>query len=154
MTRAEISLYHKSHGRCQHCGKLDARTMAGGYYCWSCMEVQGRIKQEHREEYLKARAETREKRRESGLCTNCGGERDDLKMLMCSKCREKKRRKPKPKMDRWGGELCGRCLKNPKKPGYKICEECLAKNPKSKKAAADHPWRMNCILDNKGKDYG
>lgn len=148
MTPKEIARYHKSNGRCQHCGKMDARTMVGGFYCFDCLEVQRRKDARHRERYNKAKVTQRSERRDRGLCTNCGGPRDDPALLTCSGCRNKKKRKPKLKMDRWGTDMCGRCLKNPRKPGYKICDVCLEKNRRITRErkwipAPDHPWRIS-----------
>ena len=88
------------------------------------------------------RRATRQEREDAGRCTSCGGDRDDEKMMQCSKCREKgmeKERKrkawaqPRSKKARVKREerymvagLC-RCGQEPA-PGGKRCRRCLNQN--------------------------
>ena len=88
------------------------------------------------------RRATRQEREDAGLCTSCGGDRDDEYLKQCSVCREKgvaKERKrkawtlPRSKKARVKREtaymaagLC-RCGQEPE-PGGKRCLRCLNSN--------------------------
>ena len=102
--------------------------------------------------------ELRKQRREKGLCTFCGGKRDDDKFLMCSKCRDaisskrrkhdylcggrkvnkeqaekySKKRKEKAK-ERVEKGLCRECGNPIDDKSYKTCTNCRLKQRKYRK---------------------
>ena len=67
----ETRAFYHSRGRCAECGKEDAYTIGGRYYCAECSEKRrawGRQK-DHAKENARAR-DLRSERRTSGLCTD------------------------------------------------------------------------------------
>jgi hypothetical protein len=60
----------------------------------------------------------------AGLCTNCGGERDDALLHRCKRCREMTNASHKRR--RLKGNLCSRCALRPPAEGFKQCVECRA----------------------------
>lgn len=114
-------------GRCPECsGKRFAEP--GYTLCRECMNKQSE------------RAKIRRKRfDELGLCTKCGGERDDPQYKTCSKCREKKN--DYRKRIRYGDwqkryiaqlkekYICIQCCKREAEPGHVYCKTC-ARNRK------------------------
>lgn len=129
MTGKEIRAYYMARGRCPECsGK---RFMEPGYTtCPECRALQSK------------RDKARRKRRdELGLCTECGGERDDPSLKTCSKCRAKKRAYREyvdygNYQKRFTAQLkanfvCIRCCKREAEPGHVYCKACAEKRKKN-----------------------
>ena len=84
-----------------------------------------KVREYHRKSYQRVA----EYRRENGLCTSCGGNRDD-KYVMCSRCRAKNTEKCRKSRNKNGNRqqywrengLCIRCG-DKVKHGYKLCEK-------------------------------
>ena len=85
--------YRKSRKRCVRCGERDERTQNGFTECEICAEKEKnnpkRIANKNR--YKDAQKKLRIERREAGVCTECGGVRDEEGNLICSRCLAKKR---------------------------------------------------------------
>ena len=83
----------KSRRRCVHCGKKDERTTNGFTECGECAdkEKNSPARIASKERYKEAQKKLRRERREAGVCTECGMERDMEGYLMCYKCLEKQR---------------------------------------------------------------
>ena len=80
-------------GICSSCGTKDKRTVKGYGKCAICAAKKAKWQREHydKEEkhvYYKNR---RDMWREQGLCTYCGGKRDDTTKMLCTDCRVKAR---------------------------------------------------------------
>lgn len=92
-------MFRKLHA-CTVCGTKDKRTVNGHGFCAICAAKKREWNRKHRDleaerAYDKAR---RDKRREQGLCTYCGGKRDEPDKMLCTDCRVKARMK-KRKME-------------------------------------------------------
>ena len=85
--------YMKSQNRCVQCGGRDERTQNGFTECGVCAEKEKNNPKRitNKERYKEAQKKLRRERREAGVCTECGRERDMEGYLMCSKCKEKQR---------------------------------------------------------------
>ena len=92
---------------CIVCGTKDKRTVNGYGLCAICAAKKRKWGHEHRDleaerAYAKAR---RDKWREQGLCTYCGGKRDEPDKMLCTDCRVKARmKKRKRKYQKLGVE--------------------------------------------------
>ena len=80
---------------CISCGTKDKRTVNGYGLCVICAAKKRKWNKEHRDKaansaYMKAR---RDKWREQGLCTYCGGKREEPDKMLCIDCRVKARMK-------------------------------------------------------------
>ena len=80
---------------CTLCGTKDRRTVNGRGLCERCAAKRRKWQGEHRHleadrAYAKAR---RDKWREQGLCTYCGGKREEPERMLCIDCRVKARMK-------------------------------------------------------------
>ena len=123
--------YYLSRGKCPHCGGKN-NVEPGEKLCREC-----------RSEHNARRVNTRTRRREAGLCTLCGGRRDDEKYLTCSACREKIRRsrgKKKAKYQKsWYNRMReeGRCVScgNWSWPGKARCKDCQKKSSQAARRA-------------------
>ena len=76
-------------GICSACGTKDKRTVNGYEFCVTCAAKKNKWQRDHYDKekknaYYKAR---RDKWREQGLCTYCGGKKEDSDMMMCINCR-------------------------------------------------------------------
>ena len=158
--------YYKSHGICVTCGQENAAP--GRVRCWMCLASQReheaiyreRTAQSEREKWNAIRREEastlRQKRRENGLCPNCGKDRIDKAYVLCEKCRRSaKRYAEKKRRDlgvvsqglRGDGMFCAVCLKPVEQDGNKLCDRCYANNLVSIRKAREsqdnlnHPWR-------------
>lgn len=141
--------YFKSHGICTQCRVKDA--VNGRSRCPECAEkarivakkIKARETPEKRSKRYKYDAEwknrRREKRRSLGLCSDCGGHREDASYLMCLMCRLNKRvlildvdKKhvvpPIPRFERHLYGCCVICNKSPLFKETKICIDCYNRN--------------------------
>jgi len=71
----------------------------------------------------KSRTKLRDKRREQGLCVNCGKTNDRENKVLCSECANKAKIK---KQEKEKG-LCKKCKKENDRPGERLCNECFVK---------------------------
>lgn len=152
----ECRALNKKYKLCGICGKTDAFTMVGRYYCADCNE---RRNESYRRRYVavdtaehaKQRKKQHDDRLAAGLCTICGGERLDKKYVTCERCRARKRRnyeKHKAENGIFPREagICNMCNRAPELPGHRLCATCY---PKAVKVAirnltppaCNHPWR-------------
>lgn len=78
-------------GNCSHCGK--SREGKHKRFCQSCKErIAARSKERYRENRAAVLAHVAAARRAfiaAGLCSTCGGERDDVKKKICRVCLHK-----------------------------------------------------------------
>lgn len=91
--QTERRAYLRMQKRCIQCGGRDERTERGLTLCSGCAQKQRELPSMERfvERYKAQQKRLREERREAGVCTKCGGERDEAGFLMCTSCREKQR---------------------------------------------------------------
>ncbi len=153
----ELRAWLKSNKLCIVCGEMDAFTMVGRSLCADCADsANERIKKAYAAGYRTKRLaqakEHREKRRVSGLCTRCGGKRQNEKYKLCEECRREARRyyqKHKVENGHYTRELgiCYLCNREPELPGYRTCAAChqkmvkvIARNAKFNNRE-NHPWK-------------
>lgn len=88
-----------SHGLCPVCG--GKRGFDDIIYCHRCRQRQDEaVKRSfNRERYNAVRRRVRRRFKKSGLCTECGRDRDDSKHLTCSRCRASSRATYRGKTD-------------------------------------------------------
>jgi len=111
--------YYLSRGRCPRCGGKNP-CVEGRVLCIECQ-------QKHDEQQI----QMRDKWRESGLCTRCGGERDSWRKL-CANCRvymsdlrRGNAKAAKERRDRLrDAGMCTRCGKTWAEPGRSWCAKC------------------------------
>lgn len=128
-------IMYRNLGMCARCGKYEV--FGDEKNCPECkakhntrMEKErekngDKVREYHRNSYRR----TAEHRRENGLCTRCGGKRDDG-YVMCSRCRAKNTEMCRRTRNKKGNRqkfwiengLCIRCGDEVKK-GYKVCEK-------------------------------
>ena len=89
----ERRAYMRMQKRCIHCGVRDERTERGRTLCAGCAQKQRELPSMERftENYKEKQKKLRKERRDKGVCTKCGGERDEPGFLMCTSCRGKQR---------------------------------------------------------------
>ena len=80
-------------GACTQCGTKDKRTVKGMHLCVTCAAKKRRSQRAHWDNeknnaYMKAR---RDAWRAQGLCTYCGGKREEPEKMLCVDCRVKAR---------------------------------------------------------------
>lgn len=128
MTGKEIRAYYMARGRCPECnGKRFAEP---GYT--TCPEC--RASKSFHEKAL------RKRRDEQGLCTRCGGERDDPMRKICTKCRAKvaayKKTGTPDSYQKFfiarmkASYTCIRCCKREAEPGHVCCKVCAERRKK------------------------
>lgn len=141
----EITRYQwlKMHGICVACGQKDA--FLGYVRCPECIEKSETASRrcwaddEKRILYNKHGAERkkelRSKRKQKGLCPQCGKPTKNEAYILCARCRAKKNAARRAKNGRGPGEhfrermeagvcmYCGGEIV----PGYKLCKDCLEK---------------------------
>ena len=143
--------YYKRHGICPMCRKKKA--FGNFVHCEECLEkirINNLKYAAKREEYEKRHNENKRilynRRKEVGICTNCG-QKPAKSGLLCAECRCKvlKRRREKEYSGRTYGEafrermkagLCMYCEK-PQEKGYKFCTEHLEERRKAVKKAIE-----------------
>lgn len=159
--------YYKSHGICVTCGQENAKP--GHVRCWRCLlthadheaDYRSQMSEEQKAAKLASRREKgaiiRAKRRESGLCPNCGKERENPQYVLCEKCRKSARQSQMkmarkrgviPMDMRGDGAFCAVCAKPVEVEGSKLCNRCAencAVNIQKARAAqgsnGNHVWR-------------
>ena len=77
-------IIRRSQHRCVKCGIKDERTLKGQWYCDFCAAK----RRYYQTKYNKRQMERYYERKLDGVCTMCGGERDN-NTLLCNSCREK-----------------------------------------------------------------
>lgn len=89
----ERRAYLRGQKRCIQCGGRDERTERGVTLCAGCAQKQRELPSMERfvERYKEKQKKLRAERRAAGVCTKCGGERDEPGFLMCTSCRGKQR---------------------------------------------------------------
>lgn len=125
---SETYQFYKSIGICTHCRKNNAEP--GKTLCLDCLIENRTYKKKH--DPVRQRAidkDKRQRRKERGLCVNCGC-RPQYHGLLCSHCYSTVlRRKEREKSDLSRSELpkygiCYCCCKNPVMDGKKVCKSC------------------------------
>ena len=83
----------KSLHACTRCGTKDKRTLNGFSTCMICAAKHRRWQQtsEDKERKHARLKKLRDWRREQGLCTNCGGRREEPDKVLCVDCRVRAR---------------------------------------------------------------
>ena len=137
--RAWAKMYRDA-GMCLRCGAKDKRTVNGKGLCmWCATKVNGEARKrraENKEKYNEYGKNRREKWKEEGLCSCCGGKKEEPDKKMCIDCRvryrlAKKRRKEKTgKKPRGAFGMCFQCNRAPAIEGKRLCAECYAKKLK------------------------
>ncbi|MBP5709995.1 MAG: hypothetical protein J6W84_03355 [Bacteroidales bacterium] len=76
---------------CVQCGRKDKHTVNGHRYCAICQEKKNKRNREKWDSEEKAayHKNRRDKWREQGLCTCCGGKKEEPDRMMCIDCRVK-----------------------------------------------------------------
>ena len=145
-------------GLCASCGKY--KVFRDEKNCPECRAKHNTLMEKEREKngdkvreyHRKSYQRVVEHRRENGLCTSCGGNRDD-KYVMCSRCRAKNTEKCRKARNKNGNRqqywrengLCIRCG-DKVKHGYKLCEKHYQINvenshKRTKKQIGSEYWR-------------
>jgi len=133
--KREWAKMRKAAHLCVHCGAQDKRTLKGMSSCLKCAKSRSKKQREtwdyqHEKELRDAR---RQRNIDAGLCTVCGGKKEDPKMAMCCTCRVKaKLRNAKRKIEhgwlpRGANGKCYQCNRAPAIKGKKLCQECYDK---------------------------
>lgn len=120
---------------CLRCGEKDARTLDGMNYCLPCSRhIAAVVKKSYDSEHKNAlRNARRESWRAEGLCSRCGGKKEEPDKAMCIDCRVKTRmdhRRQRIKqgiVPRGTGGMCCRCNRVPAIEGKKLCQSCYDK---------------------------
>ena len=120
---------------CVACGRMDRRTVAGGGLCLRCATKKADRRRETRD--FQREKELRDARRgrfrEAGLCTECGGKKEDPEMALCATCRLKarlgttKRKIGRGWTPRGSNGRCYQCNRAPALDGRRLCRECYEK---------------------------
>lgn len=146
----ETKQYYRTHGICVDCGRYDA--VPGRTCCEVCAAKRAeRERRRYRDmdikkkaAYLKQHSESGKqryyRRKNNGLCVNCGKPQARDSTRLCISCRakekqlkEKRKGIPRYEMPSYG--LCYLCCKNPILDGKKLCAECYEKQLKSMEKA-------------------
>lgn len=148
---------------CVCCGEKDAYTMAGRAVCAECAGKRDeRFKERYKslevaEHYRETMKKRYERLTEAGMCVRCGRNTADKGYTTCGICRAKhnamqnarnarKREAVYDAIDIPEDERCVKCRKHPRYEDHKLCRSCYestvaAIRRRSKKNAANHPWR-------------
>ena len=129
------------HNCCSECGKQDAYTIGGKRRCFDCTEKEKHKKMtdEQRELHNKKEKERYYKRKENGICTECG-RKAEKGFAKCLRCLIKDRNRHKsddvPRHERGAYGLCYICgkelngQKNVDGKDSKLCKSCYQKMKK------------------------
>lgn len=120
---------------CFRCGEKDARTLDGRNYCLPCSRYMAALQKknydsEHKNALRNAR---RAEWKAAGLCSRCGGKKEEPDKAMCIDCTVKSRmthRRQNIKhgvLPRGTGGMCCRCNRVPAIEGKKMCQACYDK---------------------------
>ena len=128
---------------CVKCGRKDKYTVSGKNHCLYCStkintrsrELRATVKGDKLREQGKNR---RAAWKEQGLCSCCGGKREDLKYKMCIDCRmryklarhKRERENGTAKKPRGADGRCWQCNRAPAMKGKRLCAECYTKKIK------------------------
>ena len=166
--RKDDYAWMKRHHYCISCKKVDAYTMAGHAMCADCAAertAEEKLREGRLEKRRKNQKKRVQRRKESGLCTNCGKPlpKRGYPYLTCERCRAKDRDRRRRKREATGAlsqamykelGLCVTCgrprVKN--KVGWDgreimLCERCYANSQKW--AAAGR----NAFVEKHGMSY-
>lgn len=128
----------KDKGICVSCGAKDKYTVAGKAHCIYCStKINARLRQRRIEngDLLREQAKARrDKWREQGRCSSCGGRKEEPRYNMCIDCRmrhklSKMRRENKngtKQLPRGQDGRCWQCNKAMAMPGKRVCADCYA----------------------------
>ena len=120
---------------CVDCGRKDGRTLDGKCRCRECANKRAvRRKETWDYEHEKELRDARKQRRiEAGLCTECGGEKEEPDKKMCINCQVRwKMRKERMKLNhgwlpRGANGKCYQCNRAQAIEGKRLCQECYDK---------------------------
>lgn len=120
---------------CIRCGEKDARTLDGRNYCLPCSRYMAKLQKENYDSEHKnaLRNARRTEWKAEGLCSRCGGKKEDPDKAMCIDCRVKSRMTHRRQNIKRGihprgtGGMCYRCNRVPAIEGKKMCQTCYDK---------------------------
>ena len=128
---------------------MDSRTISGKCHCLQCAKKRSARQREQwdygREKALRDARKARWKA--AGLCSNCGGEREDETKAMCATCRLKyqlrtaKRKIKQGKLPRGANGMCFQCMRAPAIEGKKLCRACYEKKIETLRKNSRFPWK-------------
>lgn len=141
---------------CVYCGAQDKRTLNGASSCLVCATKRSKKRREtwdynHQKELRDAR---KQRWREAGLCSECGGEKEEPEKAMCIDCRVRhKMRKAKWKVNhgwlpRGANGICFQCNRVPAMEGKKLCPECYRKKVETLRENSKNRWKGKEQADN------
>lgn len=147
--KREWARMRKAANLCVDCGRKDSRTINGKCHCLQCAtkkskQAKARWNYEHQKELREARTA---RWKAAGLCSQCGGPREDETKAMCATCRLKYRlRNAKKKIEqgkppRGANGKCFQCNRAPAIEGKKLCQACYDKKIKTLRKNSRYPWR-------------
>lgn len=133
--KREWAQMRKAAHLCIDCGRMDGRTLNGRCQCLQCAtkkskQARARYDFDHQKELRDARTA---RWKAAGLCSQCGGPREDETKAMCATCRLKYRlRKARKKIEegrlpRGANGKCYQCNRAPAIEGKKLCRTCYDK---------------------------
>lgn len=138
---------------CVRCGDQDAYTLGGRACCYDCAEKMREYYRNNRDVYLETGKNFYSKRREAGVCTQCGKRPPIAGRIRCEICTAQKRaysaekyaEKRAERIAETGipeDEICVKCLKNRRVENLRVCEDCREQLLRSAKTGAKKsPWR-------------
>lgn len=125
---------------CHRCGRQDARTLIGKYYCFDCLEYQREASakhySKHHEGVRERQRKTVHRKREFGLCVRCGSRRPTEGRVTCERCLAKERKRQAENRRRVMIQsresirtmgICYLCCKGDVVEGRTLCADCLEK---------------------------
>ena len=134
-TKREWEKMRKDAHLCVVCGRKDARTINGRIHCLQCAKRRAECARKRRNK--KHAQELREARvarwKAAGLCSTCGGKKEEPDKAMCIDCRVRaKLRKARHKISngwlpRGANGKCFQCNRAPAIDGKRLCQACYDK---------------------------
>lgn len=172
--------FWKAHHLCVRCHQKDAFTLNGRAECADCRE---KSRQRYRDWRLQGdltqirgieaeyRNKFKQKRKEAELCTYCGKNPPVQGFSWCKYCQAKRSNWHKKRYVETNGgyirdllladeSICKRCFKQPRVPGKKLCEKCLAQTLEAgwrsnkKKGPGEHTLTHPELLERWNAEYG
>lgn len=120
---------------CVQCGRQDKRTLSGMSTCLFCATRRNKNARENRDKARDRETDAARKARwiAAGLCSTCGGEKEEPERAMCINCRVKSRLRYERnkykngwKPPRGANGMCWQCNSAPVVNGKKLCPDCYA----------------------------